>query len=355
MKEELKAIDFFSGAGGLTYGLRQAGILVVAGLDNDKTCKATYEKNNPRSVFLEKDVTKYSPEELENDLKLKRNDDALLFAGCAPCQYWSIIHTTKEKSKKTKDLILDFQKYIEYFLPGFILVENVPGISSKTGSPMVSFIKTIKKLGYVFMDHDVVDMSKHGIPQKRRRFTLLASRIAEVSLPRANGKKKTVKDVLGERNGFPKIPAGTKDSSRKIHTAAGLNKTNLERLKMTPPDGGDRTGWQKKKKYALACFSSNSNKFPDTYGRMWWNRPSPTITTKFYSISNGRFAHPEEDRGISLREGASLQTFPKDYEFVSTNTADIAKMIGNAVPPEFAKILGEQVVMSFNNKTKHYA
>jgi DNA (cytosine-5)-methyltransferase 1 len=348
-KKRLKAIDFFSGAGGLTYGLRMAGIDVVAGIDNDNICKETYEKNNPGSTFLERDVTKYAPEELERDLKLKKNDDTLLFAGCAPCQYWSIIHTTKEKSEKTKDLIFDFQKYVEYFLPGFILVENVPGISSKKGSPMASFLETIEKLGYTFKDHHIVDMSKYGIPQKRRRFTLLASRVADVSLPKTTRKEKSVKDVLGERNGFQKISAGTKDSSKKIHTAAGLSKINLERLKMTPPDGGDRTEWQKKKNYALACFSSNSNKFSDTYGRMWWNRPSPTITTKFYSISNGRFAHPEENRGISLREGATLQTFPKNYEFVSSSTADIAKMIGNAVPPDFAKILGEQIVKSVDN------
>lgn len=354
MKHQLKAIDFFSGAGGLTYGLRMAGIQVMAGIDNDKICKTTYEKNNPGSIFLERDITQYSPEELTKDLKLKKRDDALLLAGCAPCQYWSIIQTTKEKSKKTKDLILDFQKYVEYLLPGFVLVENVPGISSKKGSPMASFIKAIEKLGYVFMDHHVVDMSEYGIPQKRRRFTLLASRVAEVSLPKANGKKKTVKDILGEKNGFPRVPAGTKDLSKKIHTTAGLSEKNLKRLKMTPPDGGDRTKWQSKKNYALACFSSDSNKFSDTYGRMWWNRPSPTITTKFYSISNGRFAHPEEDRGISLREGASLQTFPKSYEFVSTNTADIAKMIGNAVPPDFAKILGERIVESLNNGTKSY-
>lgn len=354
--KRIKAVDFFSGAGGLTYGLRMAGIDVIAGIDNDDVCKETYERNNPGAVFLDKDVTKYSPKELQNDLNLKENDDNLLFAGCAPCQYWSIIHTSKEKSQKTKNLILDFQNYVEYFRPGFVLVENVPGISSsKKGGPMNSFIKALEKLGYQFNDFHVVDMSEYGIPQKRKRFTLLASRVVEVKLPAPLKKQKTVRDVLGLHNGFSKVVAGTKDNTRKMHTVAGLSQKNLERLKMTSKDGGDRTLWQSKKSHALACFSSNKKMFSDTYGRMWWDKPAPTITTKFYSISNGRFAHPEENRGISLREGATLQTFPKSYEFVSTSIADIAKMIGNAVPPEFAKILGEQIVKSVDNGTKSYA
>lgn len=358
-KNRLKAIDFFSGAGGLTYGLRMAGIDVIAGVDNDSVCKETYERNNPGAVFLDKDVTQYSPKELQEDLRLKKDDDNLLLAGCAPCQYWSIIHTSKEKSRKTKNLILDFQNYVEYFRPGYVLVENVPGISSsKKGGPMDSFIKALEKIGYVFNDFHVVDMSEYGIPQKRRRFTLLASRVTEIKLPEPSKKRKTARDVLGEHNGFPRIMAGTKDDTKKMHTVAGLSQKNLERLRMTPKDGGDRSVWQSKKSHALACFSSDDGKkkkFSDTYGRMWWNKPSPTITTKFYSISNGRFAHPEEDRGISLREGATLQTFPKSYEFISTNTSDVAKMIGNAVPPEFAKILGEQIVKSVGNKTKKYA
>lgn len=343
-RNQLKAVDFFSGAGGLTNGLMASGIKVLAGVDNDGSCKATFEKNNKSAVFLERDITKYAVDDLERELKIRRNDDNMIFAGCAPCQFWSIIRTSKEKSKKTKNLILDFQRFVEYFKPGFVLVENVPGISSKKDSPMGQFISKLESLGYN-VSHDITDMSTYGIPQKRKRFTLLASRISEISLPKPTDKKTTVRDVLGAKNGFKKIKAGTVDKDF-LHTAASLSEKNIERLRMTDKDGGDRSKWQNKKGYQLDCYASGEKKFYDTYGRMWWDRPSPTITTKFFSISNGRFAHPDEDRAISLREGATLQTFPKNYQFIGTSIASIAKMIGNAVPPKFAEIIGKQIVES---------
>jgi len=341
--KKLKAIDFFSGAGGLTCGLRFAGIDVLAGIDSDGFCRETFEKNNRGSVFLEKDIRKYAPADLEKDLKIAKNDDNMIFAGCAPCQFWTIINTSKEKSRKTKNLILDFQKFVEYFNPGFVIVENVPGISSRKESPMGHFIDTLESLGYN-VAHGVTDMSLYGIPQNRRRFTLLASRVTEIALPEPMKERRSVKDVLGVENGFSKIEAGTKDETKFLHTAAGLSKVNLERLRMTEKNGGDRSKWQNRKGYQLACYASPEKKFSDTYARMWWNRPSPTITTKFFSVSNGRFAHPEENRAISLREGATLQTFPKEYEFIGTSTASIAKMIGNAVPPKFAEIIGKKII-----------
>lgn len=344
-KKSIKAIDFFCGAGGLTYGLRVAGIKVIAGIDNDATCKTTFESNNQGAVFLKKDITLYSPVDLERDLKIEKNDDHMIFAGCAPCQFWSIIRTSKEKSKKTKNLILDFQKFIEYFKPGFVVVENVPGISSKKESPMGCFIASLRELSYN-VAHGITDMSLYGIPQKRKRFTLLASRISQISLPKPTRRKINVRDVLGAKNGFREIGAGTTDKTDFLHAAASLSKKNMDRLRMTSKDGGDRSRWQNKKKYQLACYASSEKKFYDTYGRMWWDRPSPTITTKFFSISNGRFAHPEEDRAISLREGATLQTFPKSYKFLSTSMASIAKMIGNAVPPQFAEMIGKQIIDS---------
>lgn len=344
-RNQLKAVDFFSGAGGLTNGLMTSGIKVLGGVDNDGSCKATFEKNNKGAVFLERDITKYAPADLERELKISRNDDNMIFAGCAPCQFWSIIRTSKEKSKKTKNLILDFQRFVEYFLPAVVLVENVPGISSKKDSPMGNFIAVLESLGYN-VAHDITDMSLYGIPQKRRRFTLLASRVSTISLPKPTNKQKTVRDVLGTKNGFQKIKAGTTCSDPFLHTAANLSDKNIERLQMTDKNGGDRSKWQNKKGYQLDCYSSGEKKFYDTYGRMWWDRPSPTITTKFFSISNGRFAHPEEDRAISLREGATLQTFPKNYQFIGTSIASIAKMIGNAVPPKFAEIIGKQIVES---------
>lgn len=345
MRKKLKAVDFFSGAGGLTHGLIAAGIEVLAGIDNDASCKETFEKNNKGVVFLEKNIAEYSPEDLERDMKIEKGDDRMIFAGCAPCQFWSVIWTSRNKSEKTKNLLLDFQKFIEYFRPGFVVVENVPGISSMSGSPMGKFIDSLESMEYKVAS-DVTDMSLYGVPQKRKRFTLLASRVSDIALPEPTDGPKTVRDVLGAKNGFPKIEAGTKDETKFLHTSAGLSPKNLERLKMTRKDGGDRSDWQRKEMYRLPCYDCEERKFYDTYGRLWWDRPASTITTKFFSVSNGRFAHPEEDRGISLREGATLQTFPEDYEFIGRGMMSVAKMIGNAVPPKFAELLGKQIAAS---------
>ena len=332
----------------MTHGLTWAGIDVIAGIDNDSACKETFETNNERTVFLEKDITTFSPVDLERELRIPMNDNFMIFAACAPCQYWSIIQTNKEKSKETSELILEFQKFVEYFRPGFVVVENVPGISSNSESPMGRFITDLDSLGYCNPAYKITDMSLYGVPQKRRRFTLLASRVSDIDIPKPTGESKTVKDVIGTNNGFRKICAGTRDETPFLHTSAGLSAKNLERLRMTNKDGGDRSRWQAKKHLELPCYASGEKKFADTYGRMWWDKPAPTITTRFTSISNGRFAHPDEDRGISLREGATLQTFPEDYQFIGSNMASIARMIGNAFPPKFAKIIGKHIISYAN-------
>ena len=339
-RSKFKAIDFFCGAGGLTYGLRSAGIQVIAGIDNNKKCKATFEKNNQDSYFLEKDIKKYSPADLKKDLKIKKSDKKMIFVACAPCQFWSIIHTNKEKSKSTKNLILDFKKFVQYFKPGYVIMENVPGILSK--KPMELFINALIKNKYN-VEYSILDMSLFGVPQKRKRFTLIASRFYKIPLPKPKRKQLNVRNVIGRKNGFAVIKAGTRDKTYFQHSTLSISKKNIERLKQTKKDGGDRTNWMKIKHLSLDCYS-NKNIFRDTYGRMWWNKPAPTITTKFINITNGRFAHPEENRGLSLREGATLQTFPKKYKFIASSMTETAKMIGNAVPPKFAKILGKQII-----------
>lgn len=347
---KLKAIDFFSGAGGLTYGLRRARINVIAGIDNDPSCKETYEINNKGVAFFQRDISKYSPKDLARDLKarglkISKNDDAMIFAGCAPCQYWSAIRTEKSKAEKTKNLILEFQRLVRHFKPGFVVVENVPRIASNPQSPLSKFIKSLESFGYK-VAQGITDMSAYGVPQNRRRFTLLASRLGPISLPKPTGKTKTVRDVLGAKNGFAKIRAGHNDPTDFMHTSPDLRDKNLQRLRLTKKDGGDRAAWQKIKSLGLRCYASGERKFYDTYGRMWWDKPAPTITTKFFSISNGRFAHPAEDRAISLREGATLQTFPRHYKFAGAGIERRARMIGNAVPPAFAEIIGKHIISS---------
>lgn len=345
---DYKAVDFFCSGGGMSYGMQQSGINIIAGIDFDKNCEETYKSNIKNADFIHADVFELKESYLQKRLSLKKNDDSLIFIGCSPCQFWSIINTDKEKSKKSKNLLKEFRRFVEYFNPGYVVVENVPGVlKRKEESGLEDFINCLKRKGYI-VHFDVHEVSEYGVPQHRKRFTLIANRVTgkEIKPEKRLGKKLTVRDVLGEKNGFPKVEAGHKDDSSFLHTVAGLTDINIKRLFLTKKDGGTRLSYADNDELAPNCHKNNRESFTDTYGRMWWDRPAPTITTKFFSISNGRFAHPEENRAISLREGAVLQSFPKDYIFKTTSIADTARMIGNAVPPKYAEAIGNAIMNS---------
>jgi DNA (cytosine-5)-methyltransferase 1 len=344
-ESNLIAIDFFCGAGGMTNGFRKAGIKVIAGIDIDSECKETYENNNKGSNFILADIKKLSFEEFERQTGIKKNDDNLIFIGCSPCQYWTLIKTDRTRSEESKNLLADFQKYVEEYNPGYIVIENVPGILTKKESPLNNFLEFLKSKNYSH-DKAIINACKFGVPQTRRRFLLIASRVNKnIKLPQPKSKKiPTVRDFISETKGFPNLKAGTLDSTFKMHTVAGLSEINLLRLKLTKKNGGTRLSYVDDKDLAVPCQYKKKNSFQDTYGRMVWDKPAPTITTKFFSISNGRFAHPEQDRAISLREGATLQTFGKSYKFYGNNIASIAKHIGNAVPPALSKKIALSII-----------
>lgn len=344
-KSDFKAVDFFCSGGGMTSGFRKAGVTVVGGIDFDKTCEKTYTLNNPGSKFIHEDIKKLSFSTLEKELGVKKNDDKMIFIGCSPCQYWSIIRTNKTKSEESKNLLEDFQRFVDYFRPGFIVIENVPGIMNRPESPLQSFLNFLDKEGYHYKK-DVINASHYGVPQTRRRFLLIASRVTDkVSLPVADTKDKlpTVRQFIGDKKKFKPIPAGYKDSTDFKHSTSGLSDNNIDRLQMTPHDGGTRVAW-KNTQLQIPAYIGKDDAFQDVYGRMFWDRPGPTITTKFFSITNGRFAHPDQERGISLREGACLQTFDLDYKFYADSMAAAAKIIGNAVPPELSKRIAKAII-----------
>lgn len=346
---KLKAVDFFCSGGGMSFGMQEAGIQILAGIDFDKSCKETYEANIKGAKFIHADVFELKEKELEKKLSLQRNDDNLLLIGCSPCQFWSTINTDRTKSAKSKNLLLEFARFVEYFRPGYVVVENVPGVlRRKEESGLNQFIDWLKNNGYKNPHFEVHNVHNYGVPQNRKRFTLIASRLTDQEIVpiEMSGKKVMVKDVLGVENGFPKIEPGHKDESDFLHTTTNLTDINKERLTFVAKDGGDRRGFANNPKLQLKCFVGKDDAFKDTFGRLWWNRPAPTITTKFCSISNGRFAHPEEDRGLSIREGAVLQSFPKTYIFKGTNNASIARMIGNAVPPKYASAIGGAIIQN---------
>ncbi len=344
-KEQLKAVDFFSGAGGMSCGFRQAGIAVLGGIDIDPTVENTYLKNHPDSFFLNADINRLRPEELEIDYGIKRKDKSMVFIACSPCQHWTVLHTRKKSSIKSRNLLGRFSEFVNYFQPGYIVIENVPGILNNPNQSGLSvFNKILDEFGY-YRSSSIINTSNFGIPQSRKRFVLIASK-KNITLNLMNedvGEIPTVRQFIGPQTNLKKLRAGERDSKDVLHRCANLEKINITRLQKTPKNGGTRLSWKDDAELQLKTYQGRDKVFATTYGRMSWDSPAPTITTKFFSISNGRFAHPEQDRAISLREGALLQTFPMNYQFISNSIGDIARQIGNAVPPKLAKRLAAEI------------
>lgn len=337
----ITAIDFFCGAGGLTRGLLNAGINVIAGIDFDEKCRDTYDKNNSPSVFYQADVKKIDYKFIRRLIQKVPKKD-LLFAGCAPCQAFS---QQRKSNKRRPDatLLITFGNLIDKFKPLMVLIENVPGIKKVKGfSAYRRFLRILKKNGYVY-DDGVLDAKYYGVPQTRRRYVLFAMRYKQPKLPKKqygfNSRPfKTVRKAIAH---FPPIKPGEEYSELPNHVAATISKTNLQRLKRTPRNGGDRRSWPKE--LILKCHKGNYKGHTDVYGRMSWDNFAPTLTSKCNSISNGRYGHPTQNRAISLREAASLQSFSDDYVFYGS-IIHIAKQIGNAVPVRLAAALGRSVI-----------
>lgn len=332
----MKAIDLFCGAGGLTRGLSDAGWEVTAGIDADTHVAETYRRNNPSTEFIAADVASIRAQDALPLLGRTRPED-LLLAGCAPCQPFSKQNRHRGlKRDRDATLLREFARLVRELKPGLVLMENVPGAAAVPGfSSYRRFLRTLEDCGYGY-SHGVLNASEFGVPQHRRRLVVLASKHGDVELPKptAVAQDATVRRTI---EGYPAICAGERHASLPNHEASPLSARNLERIRATPADGGGRRDWPDH--LILECHERTGRGFNDVYGRMWWDRTAPTLTGKCNSLSNGRFGHPEQDRAISLREAAALQTFADDYEFDGFRS-HIAKWIGNAVPVAFAKALG---------------
>jgi len=334
--KKIEAIDLFSGIGGLTYGLKKAGINVLAGLDNDRSCSATYEKNN-KAEFICADIADYDFDYLK---KLYSRDSIKVLVGCAPCQPFSS-HTFKQRKKGRDErwnLLDHFVRAIKVIGPDIVSMENVRGVT-KT-DVFANFVKQLDSMGYK-VDYDVVYAPNYGVPQNRSRLILLASKLGDINVPEKThekGKYVTVRDIIKE---LPKLKAGQKDKLDPIHQAKRLTPLNIERIRQSKQKGTWKD-WDKR--LLPKCYEKDSGQtYTSVYGRMGWNDVSPTITTQFSSYGSGRFGHPEQDRAISLREGALLQTFPRSYDFGDIPASKIGKQIGNAVPPRLGFVIGETI------------
>ncbi len=342
----MKGIDFFCGGGGLTRGLNDAGIEIIAGVDIDNRCQNTYEHNNPQSSFINANIKDIGTKVIRS-LKRGGNFSDFLFAGCAPCQPFSTQHKGMG-SQHLATLLSEFGRLVEEFLPGFVFIENVPGIARVKGySTFLRFLNMLLHNHYVYC-YDVIDAKFYGVPQNRRRLVLLASRLKQPAIPKYKfGTElrpfKTVRQAIAH---YPAITSGESHPDVPNHVASLLSKINIERLQATPHDGGDRRAWPSHLR--LNCHSGNYNGHTDVYGRMYWDKPSPALTGRCNSVSNGRYGHPEQDRAITLREAAALQTFPDGYIFHGSVT-HVAKQIGNAVPVRLAETIGKSILNLRNN------
>lgn len=333
---KIEVIDLFSGVGGLTYGLRKSGLSVLAGIDNDKSCAYAYEKNNS-AKFIPADISEFNFEELN---KIYSKGSVRVLVGCAPCQPFSshAFKLHKNASDSRWNLLDHFIRGIKVVRPEIVSMENVRGVT-KT-NVFKNFVDELKQLGYK-VDWRVVYAPNYGVPQNRSRLILLASRLGEISIPEETHTKKsyvTVGDIIRE---LPKIDAGQISKLDHLHQAKKLAPVNQKRILQSMP-GGSWRDWDKK--LLPNCYKKDSGKtYTSVYGRMTWDNVSPTITTQFTSYGSGRFGHPEQNRALSIREGALLQTFPIDYDFGDFPSAKLSRHIGNAVPPQLGVVIGKQI------------
>jgi len=335
------AIDLFSGAGGLTQGLKQAGFRVVGAVEFHPTYAESYLMNHPEVDLKVGDITTVEPSAFMRKLKLKTGELDLL-AGCPPCQGYSTIGTRNrgKKDDPRNELVYQVLRFALVFRPKTIMMENVPALAKD--ARLVKLKAGLEACGYK-IDVKILNMSHYGVPQARRRMILLASRLGKIEVIAQELDSKhmaTVRDAIA----FLPPVGGSGDS---LHDIVEQRKPKTQKMvALIPKDGGSRTDLPSK--YQLECHKKTTG-FKDVYGRMAWDKPAPTITGGCSQPSKGRFLHPAENRTITLREAALLQTFPRDYKFsFKSGKQGVATMIGNALPPTFIQFHANSLLQHLN-------
>jgi DNA (cytosine-5)-methyltransferase 1 len=330
------AIDIFCGCGGTTQGLRDAGFRVLAGVELDKLAVNTYRANHRRVKVWHKDVSELTPDELLDHHGLKRGQLDLLI-GCPPCQAFSPMRRLngrkRIRDKAAKDLVFEYLKFVEGLLPKVVLLENVPRLTEDYRFNQVR--QRLRELGYVGQP-EIFNAAEYGVPQRRRRMVFIASRVGAIGYAVGDAaKKKTVRQTIGKLA----EPGKGRDALHNLPETRSPKVAKL--IARIPKDGGSRFALGEGEQ--LRCHKKCDG-FKDVYGRMAWDAPSPTITGGCANPSKGRFLHPEQNRAITLREAALLQTFPPKYRFsLDRGKFAAAQMIGNAFPPLFVQPHAEQI------------
>lgn len=344
-KNTVVAVDLFCGAGGLTHGFQLEGLKVAAGIDMDEACRFPFVTNNG-AEFVKADIKDVTAKALTS---LFGTASVRVLAGCAPCQPFSTYAQRYDLDKVDGKwgLLYEFARLAEGTRPDIVTMENVPTVVRH--AVFHDFVEKLKTLGYTVW-FGVVDSSRYGVPQMRRRMVLLASKLGEIKMIEpSHAKIKTVRQAIKRMR--PLI-AGEGSPRDRLHVAATLSPKNLQRIKASIP-GGTWRDWPKR--LVADCHRVESGRtYPGVYGRMEWDKPAPTMTTQCFGFGNGRFGHPEQDRAISLREAAIFQGFPRDYAFVPDDSEIafkvLGRLIGNAVPVGLGRAIARSIHIHLNNQ-----
>lgn len=320
------AIDLFSGSGAATAALKAAHFRVVAAIDNDPSACATYKLNHPRVRLYETDIRKLNPGTVRDECLGSAFLDLMVI--CAPCQPFSSQNRKKQCDERIR-LLVSAAEFVATLEPKLVFIENVPGLASNANSTLLREFREACGSEYTFGEPVCVDAADYGVPQRRLRCLLMGSRGgAAPCLPPATTPvrhRRTVRDTIF---GLPSLSSGERDPDDPLHMARSHRRIAIDRLQAISKNGGSRS--ELPDHLVLNCHR-NHNGHPDVYGRMRWNDVAPTLTTGCTDVTRGRFAHPEDDRAITPREAALLQTFPSGYRFSGTPKL-IANQIGNAIP-----------------------
>lgn len=359
---KISAVDLFCGSGGLTHGLERAGVDVVAGVDVDHDSQYPYEQNTD-AEFVRTDILPLA----QNPERIARmfpwDTDLSVLAACAPCQPYSSMGHSKGKGHADHEkwgLLGEVRKIVEYVEPDVVVTENV--LQVQHDEVYDSFVESLEEMGY-FINSDEnknVFGPDYGIPQKRKRWVMLASQDGPISLPDPpntdESEYPTVREAIDH---LPPVDAGEVHSDHDLHRARSLSDLNVERIRNMEP-GGDWRLWEDRDlDHLLAdCHVRDSGRsYKAPYSRMRPDEPAPTITTQFYNYGSGRFGHydTDQDRALSILEGALLQTFPEDYDFYENwedvGVKNLGRLIGNAVPPLLGEYMGEAILRHLEPKS----
>lgn len=340
------AIDLFAGGGGLTVGLKRAGFHVVGAVENAPYAAATYKANNPDTTLFETDIRSLHGDDFK---ALSSTGSIDLISGCPPCQGFTSLTAKYKREDPRNSLILEMLRLTEDIMPKAIMLENVPGLQTRGHDKFAAFVARIKELGYI-PTIGILQVADYGVPQSRKRLVLLAGKGFIIPMPKPSHSQhggslpqwRTVRDtIFGHPS--PMTLSMAKNSGRlkssNWNIVRDLSPANLARLRAAVPG---RSWYGIPEKLRPDCHHGEYRGFPNVYGRMEWDKVSPTITGGCTTLSRGRYGHPDEDRTISVREAALLQTFPEDYKFESPFMDAVCNIVGNALPCLFAYRLAEQ-------------